>query len=91
MSDAEFKTTLMEFPCEFTIKVIGVQSPGFKDSIIAIAAKHDPLFKSDTVRETLSKEQRYCALNLLIHATSQPHLDALYHELTAHPDTHMVL
>jgi len=91
MSDSEQKTTLIEFPCDFPIKVIGKHTSEFKDNIIAIACKHDPAFNPDTVRNTLSKEGRFCSLNLIINATSQIQLDALYRELTEHPDTNMVL
>ena len=90
MTDDTPKTTLIQFPCDFPIKVIGQYSPEFKDTITAIALKHDPHFNSDTIRSTLSQESRFCSLNLMIHATSQLQLDALYQELTAHPATSMV-
>ena len=81
----------IEFPCDFPIKVMGKHSTEFINHILSIACKHDSQFNQQTIRTKLSKEKNFCSVSLLIHATSQQQLDALYQELTALPDITMVL
>lgn len=84
-------TSLMEFPCDFSIKVIGKNTPSFKSDIIAIAKKHYPNLNEQTIRHQISQKETYCSLNITVHALDQASLDALYQELTKHPDINMVL
>ena len=89
MSDAkpaaEDRTTLLEFPCDFPIKVAGATSPEFVSAMNFIAAQFDPAFDASrtTVRE--SGKGNYMAATLNITATSKPQLDALYQALSTHP------
>ena len=85
------KKTLMAFPCEFQIKIIGDNKHLFFDEILTITRKHFPELDDRLVSTNISQKNNFLAITITIIATSQESLDALYHELTKHPDTRMVL
>lgn len=85
------KTTLIEFPCDFTLKIIGVSSVSFVSDISQIILKHFPGTPASAISEKRSQHNNYSAINALIKATDQASLDALYQELTAFPGVKMVL
>lgn len=83
--------TLLEFPCEFPLKVMGATREGFAQAIVEVVLKHAPDFDAAKVEMRPSKAGNYLSLTCLVHATSKPQLDALYRELTAHPWVKIVL
>lgn len=83
--------TLLEFPCDFPLKIMGAMREGFAQAIVAVVLKHAPDFDAATVEMRPSKAGNYLALTCAIRATSKPQLDALYRELTAHPWVKIVL
>ncbi len=83
--------TLLEFPCDFPLKVMGATREGFAQAIVAVVLKHAPDFDAATVEMRPSKAGNYLSLTCTIRATSKPQLDALYGELTAHPWVKIVL
>ncbi len=74
--------SLIEFPCEFAVKVMGASLPEFHTFIYAIATKHDPEFDKDETTQNVSKTGKYVSLTLNIHAKNKAQLDALYQEFT---------
>jgi putative lipoic acid-binding regulatory protein len=83
--------TLMEFPCHFPIKVIGKNKDTFVTEIINLARGHFPNLKDGDVRIQASQKDNYMAITVTVLALDQASLDALYGELTKHPDAKMVL
>jgi putative lipoic acid-binding regulatory protein len=83
--------TLIEFPCDFPIKVMGAARDGFAQAIADVVLKHAPDFDAATMEMRPSKAGNYLSLTCTIRAISQPHLDALYRELTSHPLVKIVL
>ncbi len=88
MAEAE---TLLEFPCDFPLKVMGATREGFAQAIVDVVLKHAPDFDAATVEMRPSKAGNYLSLTCTIRATSKPQLDALYNELTAHSWVKIVL
>ena len=91
MRMTEEKTTLLEFPTAFPIKVMGLAQDGFAQAIVEIVCKHAPDFDGASTEMRPSSGGKYLGLTCTITATSQAQLDALYHELTAHHLVKMVL
>lgn len=85
MSDIDPTQTLLEFPCDFPIKIMGERRDDFVREMIAIVQRHAPDFAAETVAMRTSSGGKYLSVTCTIRATSKPQLDALYHELTAHP------
>jgi len=75
--------SLIEYPCDFSVKVMGAAIPEFRSKVLEIAAKHDPQFNETKTTERLSKNNKYLSITLKIAAQDRPQLDALYQELTA--------
>ena len=74
--------SLIDFPCDFPVKVMGASVPEFHHCIDAIAKKHDPDFLPDETKQKNSKTGKYVSLTLNIHAKDKKQLDSLYQELT---------
>jgi hypothetical protein len=83
--------TLLEFPCDFPIKIMGERTDDFAQTVVGIVLRHAPDFAAETVEIRPSKAGNYLAVTCTIRATSKSQLDALYLELTAHPMVKVVL
>ena len=83
--------TLLEFPCDFPLKVMGATREGFAQAVVEVVLRHAPDFDAAKVEMRPSKAGNYLSLTCVIRATSKPQLDALYSELTAHPWVKIVL
>jgi len=84
-------TSLIEFPCDFSIKVIGKNTTCFESDILNTARQFYPELSHQAIKSQLSKSGTYCSLSLTVHAKEQKTLDNLYRALTQHPDVNMVL
>lgn len=84
-------TSLIEYPCDFPIKVMGAHDTALQDAVVAIAQQHDPAFDTSTIEVRASSGGKYMGITLMIQATSRAQLDAIYHALTAHPLVKVVL
>ncbi len=82
---------LLQFPCDFPIKVMGAQVEGFANAISTLVQQHDPGFNPATLEMRPSKNGNYIGLTVTIRAVSQEHLDGLYRALTQHPMVKVVL
>lgn len=83
--------SLMTFPCEFQIKIIGNHKENFVAEMKAIIRKHFPETEDSSIRSQASKNNNFLSLTASLYVEDQETLDALYRELTQHPDTKMVL
>ncbi|CEK10680.1 HP0495 family protein [Legionella hackeliae] len=85
------KKSLIEFPCNFPLKIIGTNTENFFKEIAEIARKHFPETLDEAIVCQESKQGNYLAITVTIFVHDQVTLDALYFELTEHPDIKMVL
>lgn len=83
--------TLMTFPCDFQIKIIGSNTKSFAKDIIKIAREHFPDITEASIQKKTSQNDNYLAISIMLHVKDQITLDALYMELTKHRDIKMVL
>jgi len=91
MADVPEKTSLLEFPCDFPLKIMGAAVDGFAQQIAAVVLQHAPDFDPATMEMRPSKAGNYLSLTCSIRANSQLQLDTLYRALTAHPMVKVVL
>jgi putative lipoic acid-binding regulatory protein len=87
----ELQASLLEFPCDFPLKIMGRTQPGFAQTITDVVKKHAPEFDPATVEMRPSRENKYISLTATINAQSQRQLDDLYRELCDHPMVSLVL
>ncbi|KTD68117.1 MULTISPECIES: YbeD family protein [Legionella] len=85
------KTTLIEFPCFFPIKIIGNNSPDFLEEMRQISMSHFPNIEEDALTHKMSKDSNYLAITVTVYAENQEILDAFYRAITQHPEVKMVL
>ena len=83
--------TLLEFPCDFPIKMMGRDTPEFRATARSLVEKHAGAVEDDAVQATLSRNGRFVSVTVTITATSQQQLDAIYMDVTAHEDVLMAL
>lgn len=83
--------TLLEFPCDFPIKILGSRTDDFAQTMVEIVLRHAPDFAAESVEMRASSSGNYLSITCTIRATSKPQLDALYQELSGHPLVKVVL
>ncbi len=76
--------TLFEFPCEFSVKAMGLASDDFDALVVAIVRRHVPGLGEGAARSRPSKGGRYTSVTVTFEATSKAQLDAIYQDLTDH-------
>ncbi len=76
--------TLLEFPVDFPIKVIGRESATFESAIVGILEEHFERVDRDGITSRPSRGGRYTAITATVRAQSKAQLDAAYQALTAH-------
>lgn len=91
MSAPDTRPSLIEFPCDFPIKVMGEQVPGFVEAIVHVVQRFDPAFDAATVQTRPSRAGKYLGITVTVTATSQDQLDELYRTLSTHPMVKVVL
>jgi len=70
---------LLEFPCTFAFKVMGVADPRLIEQVIAVIQKHAPGDYAPTVKP--SSKGTYKALSIPVTVTSKQHIETIYSEL----------
>lgn len=83
--------TLLEFPCDFPIKIMGRESSEFQDLARQLVEKHTGPLADDAVALSLSRNGNFVSVTVTVNAQSQQQLDDIYRELTAHDEVLMAL
>ena len=83
--------SLIEYPCDFPIKVMGEQVDGFVDAMLVIVRNFDPEWNDSRLTQRPSSAGKYLGLTLTVRATSREQLDDLYRTLSTHPMVKVVL
>jgi putative lipoic acid-binding regulatory protein len=83
--------SLIEYPCDFPIKVFGEDKPGFAQAIATVVRVHAPDFDAASIQNRSSTGAKYLSLTCTVHVTSREQLDNLYRDLSSHPMVKMVL
>ena len=83
--------SLIEYPSDFPIKVMGVMQETFVETIVELVIRHDPTFHEGKLEKRPSAKGNYLALTVTVRATSRTQLDDLYRALSSHPMVKVVL
>jgi hypothetical protein len=87
----EHEETLLEFPCDFPIKVMGRAEPGFDTLVVELVRKHAPDLQQGAVSSRPSKGGKWVSVTVTLRAESKSQIDAIYLDLTAHEKVVMAL
>lgn len=83
--------TLIEFPCDFPIKVMGETHADFTDEVIKTIRQLLPDFDAANIEMRGSSGGKYISITCTVYVTSKPQLDDIYRALTSHPMVKVVL
>ncbi|PTB83300.1 hypothetical protein C9928_03875 [Pseudidiomarina aestuarii] len=81
---------LVEFPCHFTFKVMGVATPELPDKVVAVAKAHAP---HDDYAPSVkpSSKGNYHSVSIRIRVESQTHIETVYRALSDIDEVRYVL
>lgn len=88
---AQRQESLLEFPCVFPIKFIGLADDALAQTVLEVVQRHAPDFDAASIEMRASSGGKYLSITCTINATSRIQLDALYRELSSHPMAKAVL
>jgi len=74
--------TKLEFPCDFSLKIMGKQGTEFEAAVVPIIHKHVPDLGEGAISFRESAEGNYVSMTVQFNASSQEQLDAIYIDLT---------
>ena len=75
--------SLLEFPCDFPIKIMGRDEPEFRQAALSVVEKHAGKVDEEAIRSSTSTNGNFVSITVTITATSQQQLDDIYRDLTA--------
>ncbi len=70
---------LLEFPCSFTYKVMGLAKSELVDQVVEVVQRHIPGDYTPQVRA--SSKGNYCSISITVLATHIEQVEILYEEL----------
>lgn len=91
MPEIPHDQSLIEYPSEFPIKVMGLMQESFAQTIVDVVILHDPTFHAGKMDMRPSTKGTYLSLTVTILAVNREQLDNLYRALSSHPMVKMVL
>ena len=83
--------TLLEFPCDFPIKMMGRDTGGFHATGRMLVEKHTGPLDDDRIQSAQSRKGNFVSITVTVTAQSQAQIDAIYRDVTAHEDVLMAL
>lgn len=88
---SEEKTTLIEFPCTFLLKIMGAHHPEYEATLLTVIREHAPDTQAHQITSRPSSKGNYLAATAQVNVSSQEQLDNIYRALTSHPMVKVVL
>jgi putative lipoic acid-binding regulatory protein len=76
---------LIDFPCDFPIKVMGLTEDTFAQTIISLIQTIVPEFNASHIEMRASSAGKYISLTCSVPVVSQAQLDDIYRLISAHP------
>lgn len=70
---------------------MGRRQDGFAQAVLEVVLRHAPDFDAAAMEMRPSAKGNFMSLTCTIHAVSRDQLDALYRELSGHPQVKVVL
>ena len=81
----------IKFPCSFPIKMMGRDTPDFRQTVRSLVETHTGPIADEAIREAQSRKGNFVSVTITVIATSQQQLDDIYRDLSSHDDVLMAL
>jgi putative lipoic acid-binding regulatory protein len=82
LSSDQDLSDLLKFPCEFPLKVFGLNNDTFEGKVLELVASHCPESTEFKVHRNQSRKGKYQSLTISFTAHSRQQLDDIYQSLT---------
>jgi putative lipoic acid-binding regulatory protein len=83
--------TLLVFPCDFPIKMMGRDSEEFRDTARALVEHHTGPLGDQSIKSAISRNGNFVSITITIQAQSQQQLDDIYRDVSSHEAVLMAL
>ena len=83
--------SLLKFPCDFPIKMMGRDTSEFRQTARALVEQHTGPISDAAINAALSRKGNFVSITITVNATSQEQLDDIYHDVSSHEDVLMAL
>lgn len=83
--------SVIEFPCEFPIKMMGRDTPEFRTTTRKLIEHHVGPLAEEAIKTNLSGKGNFVSVTVTVTATSQQQLDDIYRDVSGHDDVLMAL
>lgn len=81
----------IEFPCAYSIRIMGEAQDDFVDTVFDIMLEHAPEIKRDQVKTRPSGKGTFVSVLIVIQATGKDQLEAIHSSLKKYSAVKMVL
>jgi len=82
---------ILQFPCDFPIKVFGKNDEHFPNAAYEIVKAHVRTLQRSHISRQASRQGRFVSLTINIRAESRAQVDAVYRDLSSSSSVLMVL
>ena len=83
--------SLLKFPCAFPIKMMGRDTPEFRETARSLVEKHTGPISESAISNALSRKGNFVSITITVDALSQEQLDDIYRDVSSHEDVLMAL
>ncbi len=83
--------SVIEFPCEFPIKMMGRDTPEFRLTARVLVENHVGPLAEEAIQINVSGKGNFVSITVTVTATSQQQLDDIYRDVSGHEDVLMAL
>ena len=83
--------SVIEFPCEFPIKMMGRDTPEFRITARVLIENHVGPIAEESIQVNVSGKGNFVSVTVTVTATSQQQLDDIYRDVSGHEDVLMAL
>lgn len=83
--------TLLEFPCAFPLKIMGLAQDNLAQEVLAVIHQFATDYDGKNMEMRASSSGKYVSLTCTVNAQSKAQLDNIYRALTSHPLVKVVL
>ena len=84
MNEIPKEESLIEYPCDFPIKVMSVNHPDIVNILVPIILEYDPAVNHETIELRESSKGNYVGLTVTVYVKSREQLDDIYRALHGH-------
>tara|TARA_S200000501_G_C20613550_1_gene651390 strand:+ start:100 stop:369 length:270 start_codon:yes stop_codon:yes gene_type:complete len=83
--------SLIEYPLQFPIKIVGINSEIFLKKIIDILNKHDNNLSEKNIYTRFSKNNKYISITVNLNIKDRKQLDKIYLALSSEPSVKFLI